>query len=118
MHPPAEGHIDHIVNNFFVVKALQELLRAGAISPELELRVDRIFDPKGHPATPYQYEDHMSSMSPAKPWRWRKRRDGFTSRKEGTAGKGILRTWNQLRRSEGYRKVLDWKEHEGWNEKE
>jgi len=22
-----------------------------------------------------------------------------------------------LRRSEGYRKVLDWKEHEGWNEK-
>jgi LmbE family N-acetylglucosaminyl deacetylase len=48
-HPQAEGAIDHIVNNFFVVKALQELLRAGAISPDLEVRVDRIFDLKGHP---------------------------------------------------------------------
>ena len=46
VHPPAEGHIDHIVNNYFVVKALQEMLRAGAVSPAMELRVDRIFDPK------------------------------------------------------------------------
>ena len=63
VHPPAEGHIDHIVNNFFVVKALQELLRAGAISPDMEVRVDRIFDPKEHPATPYHYEDHEFYVS-------------------------------------------------------
>jgi len=31
---------------------------------------------------------------------------------------GNIRTWNQLWHTEGYRKVLDWKEHEGWNEKE
>ena len=57
-------------------------------------------------------------MFPARPWRWRKRPDGFINRREETAAQGNLRTWNQLPRSEGYRKVLDWKEHEGWNEKE
>jgi LmbE family N-acetylglucosaminyl deacetylase len=117
VHPPAEGHIDHIVNNYFVVKALQELLHAGAISPDLEVRVDRIFDPRGHPATPYQYEDHEfyvsgEAMALAQEAGW------FYQSQGGNRGEGNLRTWNQLRRSEGYRKVLDWKEHEGWNEKE
>jgi LmbE family N-acetylglucosaminyl deacetylase len=117
VHPPAEGHIDHIVNNYFVVKALQELLRAGAISPNLELRVDRIFDPKAHPASPYRYEDHEfyvsgETMALAQEAGW------FYQSQGGNRGEGNLRTWNQLPRSEGYRKVLDWKEHEGWNEKE
>ena len=117
VHPPAEGHIDHIVNNYFAVKALQELLRAGAISPDMEVRVDRIFDPKGHPATPYRYEDHDfyvsgEAMALAQEAGW------FYQSQGGNRGEGNLRTWNQLRRSEGYRKVLDWKEHEGWNEKE
>jgi LmbE family N-acetylglucosaminyl deacetylase len=117
VHPPAEGHIDHIVNNYFVVKALQELLRAGAISPGMEVRVDRIFNPKEHPATPYQYEDHEfyvsgEAMALAQEAGW------FYQSQGGNRGEGNLRTWSQLRRSEGYRKVLDWKEHEGWNEKE
>jgi LmbE family N-acetylglucosaminyl deacetylase len=117
VHPPAEGHIDHIVNNYFVVKALQELLRTGAVSPALEVRVDRIFDPKGHPATPYRYEDHDfyvsgEALALAQEAGW------FYQSQGGNREEGNLRTWNQLRRSEGYRKVLDWKEHEGWNEKE
>jgi LmbE family N-acetylglucosaminyl deacetylase len=116
-HPQAEGHIDHIVNNYFVVKALQELLRAGAISPDTEVRVDRIFDPKDHPATPYRYEDNEfyvsgEAMALAQEAGW------FYQSQGGNREQGNLRTWNQLQRSEGYRKVLDWKEHEGWNEKE
>ncbi|HXW16258.1 MAG TPA: PIG-L family deacetylase [Terriglobia bacterium] len=117
VHPPSEGHIDHIVNNYFVVKALQELVRAGAVSPDTEVRVDRIFDPKSHPATPYQYEDHEfyvsgEAMALAQEAGW------FYQSQGGNREQGNLRTWDQLRRSEGYRKVLDWKEHEGWNEKE
>lgn len=117
VHPPAEGHIDHIVNNYFVVKALQEMLRAGTISPDLEVRVDRIFDPKRHPATPYQYEDHEfyvsgEAMALAQEAGW------FYQSQGGNREEGNLRTWDQLRRSEGYRKVLDWKDHEGWNENE
>lgn len=116
-HPPAEGHIDHIVNNYFVVKALQQLLREGAIPPDLEVRVDRIFDPKSHPATPYHYEDHIfhvsgEAMALAQEAGWYYQSQG------GNRAEGNLRTWDQLPRSEGYRKMLDWKEHEGWNEKE
>jgi len=117
VHPPAEGHIDHIVNNYFVVKALQELLSAGAISPDVEVRVDGIFDAKGYPSTPYRYEDHEfyvsgEVMALAQEAGW------FYQSQGGNRQEGNLRTWNQLRRSEAYRKVLDWKEHEGWNEKE
>ncbi len=117
VHPPAEGHIDHIVNNYFVVKALQEMLRDGAISPDMELRVDRIFDPKGHPATPYHYEDHEfyvsgDAMALAQEAIW------FYQSQEGNEAQGDIHTWKQLPRAQGYRKVLDWKEHEGWNEKE
>jgi LmbE family N-acetylglucosaminyl deacetylase len=117
LHPPAEGHIDHIVTNYFVVKALQELLRAGAVSPDLEVRVDRIFDPKGHPATPYRYEDHKfyvsgeaSALAQEAGW--------FYQSQGGNRAEGNLRNWDQLPRSEDFRKVLDWKEHQGWNEKE
>lgn len=117
VHPPAEGHIDHIVNNFFVVKALQTLLRAGFISPDTEVRVDQIFDPKSHPATPYQYEDHEfyvsgEAMALAQEAGW------FYQSQGGNREQGNLRTWTQLQRSERYRKVLDWKDHQGWNEKE
>jgi LmbE family N-acetylglucosaminyl deacetylase len=117
VHPQAEGHIDHIVNNYFVVKALQKLLRDGAIPPEVEVRVDRIFDPKGHPATPYRYEGHEfyvsgETMALAQEAIW------YYQSQEGNEAQGNLRTWNQLQHTQGYRKVLDWKEHEGWNEKE
>jgi len=117
VHPPAEGHIDHIVNNYFVVKALQGLVRAGSISPDLEVRVDRIFDPREHPATPYHYEDHEFYVSGnaaalAQEAGWYYQSQGSES------GAGNLRTWDQLRRTQGYRKVLDWKDHQGWNEKE
>jgi LmbE family N-acetylglucosaminyl deacetylase len=116
-HPPAEGHIDHIVCNYFAVKALQELIRQGAVSPAIEVRVDRIFDARNHPATPYHYEDHNfhlsgEAMALAQEAGWYYQSQG------GNRGEANLHPWNKLRRSEGYRKVLDWKEHEGWNEKE
>jgi len=56
-HPGSVGHIDHIVNNYFVVKALQELAREGAVSSKLVLLVDPVHDPKQQPKTPYRYKD-------------------------------------------------------------
>jgi LmbE family N-acetylglucosaminyl deacetylase len=117
VHPPAEGHIDHVVDNYFVVKALQELLRTRVVSAELELRVDRIFNAKDHPFTPYHYEDHefyvsRETMALAQEAGWYYQSQG------GNRAEGNLRTWDQLPRTEPYRKVLDWEEHEGWNERE
>lgn len=117
VHPRAEGHIDHIVTNYFVVKALQELVRSSAVSSDVELRVDRIFEPKQHPATPYHYEDHEfyvsgEAMALAQEAGW------FYQSQGGNRQEGNIQTWDKLKRSEGYRKVLDWMEHEGWNENE
>lgn len=116
-HPPAEGHIDHMVNNYFVVKALQELLREGAVSPNLELRVDSVYDPKAHPSTPYHYQErvlHVSgeAMALAQEAGW------FYQSQGGNRAEGNLRTFSQLPRKQAFRQVLDWKDHEGWNEKD
>ena len=117
VHPGAVGHIDHIVNNYFVVKALEQLLREGNVSPDLEVRVDSAFDPLNQPPTPYHYEGHTfyvsgEVMARAQEAGW------YYQSQSGNRAEANLRTWEQLPRSEGYRKVLDWKEHEGWNEKE
>jgi len=116
-HPPAEGHIDHIVCNYFVVKALQQLVQEGTVRPSLEVRVDRVFSPRDRPATPYHYEDHTfyvsgDIMALAQEAGWYYQSQG------GNRGEGNLRTWSQLPRSEGYRKMLDWNEHPGWNDTE
>jgi LmbE family N-acetylglucosaminyl deacetylase len=114
-HPPAEGHIDHVVNNYFVVKALQELSRQGGLAPGLELRVDRIYNPKDHPSTPYHYEERTFAVSGEAAARAQEAGWYYQSQ-GGNHSQGNVRSFSQLPRTETYRVVLDWKEHEGWNE--
>lgn len=114
-HPPSQGHIDHIVNNYFVVKALENLLRQNAVSPSVQVLVDRVYDPKDVPATPYHYENHDFFVSggaatQAQESRW------FYESQGGNNAEGRIRDFDKLRRSVPYRVVLDWKDHEGWNE--
>jgi len=114
-HPPNQSHIDHIVNNYFVVKGLEELLRDKAISPELKVLVDRIYDPKSVPQTPYQYAEREffvtgDAMALAQEAGW------FYQSQGGNRAQGNIRVFEKLPRSQPYREVLDWKDHEGWNE--
>jgi len=115
-HPGAEGHIDHIVNGYFVVKALQELSRQGGLPPDLELRVDRIYNPKDHPSTPYHYVERSFAISGAAAARAQEAGWYYQSQ-GGNRAQGNPRSFSQLPRAQTYRVVLDWKEHEGWNEK-
>ena len=115
-HPPAEGHIDHIVNNYLVVKALQELSRQGGLPPDLELRVDRIYNSKDHPSTPYHYEERSFAISGAAAARAQEAGWYYQSQ-GGNRSQGNPRSFSQLPRTQTYRVVLDWKEHEGWNER-
>lgn len=114
-HPPSVGHIDHIVNNYFVVKALQKLLAEGVVSPQLTLLVDRAYDPKEQPKTPYRYRDVFLYVSGeaaalAQEAFW------FHQSQGGNRGQGNVQPFAQLPRSEAFRQVLDWKDHAGWNE--
>jgi len=113
-HPGSAGHIDHIVNNYFVVKALQELAAEHRVSPQLRLLVDHAY--KDQPPTPYHYQPltfFISGEAAAlaqEAW-W------FYQSQGGNVAEGHLRSFSQLSRTEELRQVLDWNEHQGWNEK-
>lgn len=116
-HPPAEGHIDHIVDNYFVVKALHTLTRQGAEAKDIKVLVDRIYVPKEHPATPYQYTEKTFEISGeaaalAQEAGWYYQSQG------GNHAEGRLADFDKLRREHKYREMVDWDEFEGWNEKE
>jgi LmbE family N-acetylglucosaminyl deacetylase len=114
-HPPQQTHIDHVVNNYFVVKALQELLKQKAVSPDIKVLVDRIYDPKDVPTTPYLYEDHtwytsgdVATLAQESWW--------YYQSQGGNRAQGRIKDFDELPRSTSYRVVLDWKDHQGWNE--
>lgn len=115
-HPPNQEHVDHIVNNYFVVEGLRRLLRHKVVSPGLEVRVDRVYDPKQLPQTPYQFEERNFYVSgdavtlAQEAW-W------FYPSQGGNRAQGNIRELGKLQRNQPYRVMLDWKDHEGWNEK-
>ena len=113
-HPSDPRHIDHRVNAYFAVKALQELLRESAISPDVKVLVDEVRNPKMQPATPYHYRDfdfYLSGEVKALT-----QEAGWFYQSQGVSRRTM--TFDQLPRKETYREVLDWKDHEGWNEKD
>jgi len=114
---PDERHVDHRVNNWFVVKALQELAREDAVPAGLTLLVDQVYGPGPQTHAPYRYEKHVlhvsgEAMARAQEAGW------FYQSQSGNRAEGNLRTFDQLPRTEIHWQVLDWKEHAGWNEKE
>ncbi len=114
-HPPAEGHIDHRVNNFFVVKALQEMVQAKEISPQsIKLYVDRIYNPKTNPSTPYHYSERVFFVS-GEVMALHQEAGWYYQSQGGNSAEGHLRDFNRLSRRIVYRQVLDWNEHQGWN---
>jgi LmbE family N-acetylglucosaminyl deacetylase len=113
---PDERHVDHRTNNWFVVKALQELLREGAVRPDLILLTDQVYGPGPQAHAPYHYQKNVLSVSGdamtlAQEAQW------FYQSQGGNRALGHLRTFDKLRREEVHWQILDWKDHEGWNEK-
>ena len=114
---PDERHVDHRTNNWFVVKALQELLREGVVQPDLTLLTDQVYGPGPQARAPYRYEKNVLSVSGdamalAQEAQW------FYQSQGGNRALGQLRTFEKLRREEVHWQILDWKDHEGWNEKQ
>jgi LmbE family N-acetylglucosaminyl deacetylase len=115
-HPGSVGHIDHIVNGYLVVKALQDLKRQGSLPSGLTLLVNPAQGLGQQPKTPYHYKPlhfytsgEVAALAQEAAW--------FYQSQTGNRAKGNIRTFDQLSREESFRQVLDWSEHEGWNEK-
>ena len=114
-HPPAEGHIDHIVNSYFVVKALQEMVSAKELDPKsIKLYVDRVYNPKTIPSTPYHYSKHVLYVS-GEVMALHQEAGWYYQSQGGNRAMGRLRDFDRLSRKIVYRQVLDWEEHQGWN---
>lgn len=114
-HPPAEGHIDHVVNNYFVVKALQEMVSSKELSPQsIKLYVDRVYNPKEIPSTPYHYSEHVLFVS-GEVMALHQEAGWYYQSQGGNHAVGDIRGFDRLSRRIVYRQVLDWEEHQGWN---
>ncbi len=116
-HPPSEGHIDHIVCNYFVVKALQEMVLKKELTPNsIKLYVDRVYNPKTIPWTPYHYSERVLFVS-GEVMALGQEAGWYYQSQGGNRAEGRLRDFSQLSRRLVYRQVLDWDEHQGWNSK-
>ena len=115
-HPQQETHVDHVVANYFVTKALQDLRAAGAGVETIKVLVDRVYNPKEAPPTPYHYagrslyvSGETSALAQEAGW--------YHQSQGGNRAIGHLRDFDQLPRTVSCREILDWNEHAGWNEK-
>jgi LmbE family N-acetylglucosaminyl deacetylase len=114
---PDERHVDHRTNNWFVVKAMQELLHGGVISTDVKLLVDQSYGPGPQKHAPYRYEKNILNVSP-EVWARAQEARWFYQSQSGNRDLGKIRSLDKLLRQEIHWQVLDWNEHEGWNEKE
>ncbi len=105
------------MNNYFVVQALQELVKEHALVPSnVKLCVDRVYNPKTLPPTPYHYAKRVMYV-PGDVMARGQEAGWFYQSQGGNRMMGRIRDFDQLPRRLVYRQVLDWKDHGGWNEK-
>jgi LmbE family N-acetylglucosaminyl deacetylase len=112
---PDERHADHRSDCWFVIKALQELVRDKSISPNTELLVDQSYGPVAENRAPYRYERQVLHV-PGEVALLGQEAQWFYQSQDGNRLQGELKPFDKLPREEIYWKVMDWQEHEGWNE--
>jgi LmbE family N-acetylglucosaminyl deacetylase len=112
---PDERHVDHRTANWFVIKACQELLREKRIDPSMIILTDVAYGAGGYKPAPYKYEKmtvHLSGEAAARKqemW-W------LYQSQDGNLAEGMRRPLEELPREEQHLRIVDWQQHEGWNE--
>lgn len=112
---PDERHVDHRVTNWFVMKACHELLREGRIDPKTTVLVDQAYGAGGFRPAPYRYEKfcvHLSGEAAA----LKQEMGWIYQSQDGNLAEGMRQTFSELPREEIHYRVVDWQEHQGWNE--
>ena len=112
---PDERHVDHRTNNWFVMRALEELSEHGELSPEPTVLVDQSYGPGPQKHAPYHYEKETFYI-PGEAAALAQEAGWFYQSQDGNRAEGNRRDYDQLRRSEVHWRILDWKEHPHWNE--
>ncbi len=115
---PDERHVDHRTGNWIVVKAMQQLLREGAISRDTKLIVDQVYGPAPAKPAPYHYEKQTLYVS-GEAARLGQEATWYYQSQDGNHEQANITDFDKLPRHEAYPhfRILDWQEHEGWNER-
>ena len=92
-----------------------QLLREGGISSATILLTDQSYGPGPQAHAPYRYQKRVvwvsgEAMALAQEAGW------FYQSQDGNRAEANLRAFDQLRRQEVHWQILDWQDHEGWNE--
>jgi LmbE family N-acetylglucosaminyl deacetylase len=114
---PEERHVDHRVNNWIVVKAMQQLLREGRISRDTQLVVDVAYGPTPDLHSPYRYEKYSLFVS-GEAARIGQEALWYYQSQDGNHQQAEIVRYDKLPRTDAYPhfRILDWQQHEGWNE--
>ncbi len=116
-HPPSQGHIDHIVTGYLVIRALQQLVQKGELSSRgVKVLVDRVYNPNTVPFTPYHYATHVFYVS-GEVMMLGEEAEWYYESQGSNHALGRIRDEDQLPRKIPYRQILDWMNHQGWNER-
>ena len=112
---PDERHVDHRTANWFTLKACQELVREKRIDPATVVLTDVSYGAGGFKPAPYQYDKvtyYLSGESAAlkQEMLW------IYQSQDGNLSEGMRRPLAELPREEHHLRILDWQQHEGWNE--
>ncbi len=112
---PDERHVDHRTTNWFAIKACQELLKAGRIDPHTIVWGDQAYGAGGFKPAPYKYANvavHLSGEVAA----LKQEMGWIYQSQDGNLAEGAKQTYIELPREERHVQIVDWQEHEGWNE--
>jgi LmbE family N-acetylglucosaminyl deacetylase len=112
---PDERHVDHRTTNWFVVKACQELLRQNKIPADTIVLADQAYGAGGYKPAPYKYEPAPVFLS-GEAAALKQEMSWIYQSQDGNLAEGAKKTYDELPRQEMHYRIVDWQEHEGWNE--
>lgn len=112
---PDERHVDHRTANWFALKACQELLRENRIDPHTIVLTDVAYGAGGFKPAPYRYikapvflSGEAAAVKQEMGWLYQSQ--------DGNLAEGMRQSLRELSRQEEHLRIMDWQEHEGWNE--
>jgi LmbE family N-acetylglucosaminyl deacetylase len=112
---PDERHVDHRTTNWFVIKACQELLHEQRIDPQTIVWGDQVYGAGGAKPAPYKYEGVVVYLS-GEAAALKQEMNWIYQSQDGNTDEGSKKNFSEVPRQEKHLRIVDWQEHEGWNE--
>ncbi|MGH9435057.1 MAG: PIG-L family deacetylase [Terriglobia bacterium] len=112
---PDERHVDHRTANWFTIKASQELLHSHQLDPDTVVVADRAYGSGGYKPAPYHYATYVVYLS-GEAAMLKQEMGWIYQSQDGNLAEGAKRTFEELPRQGLHYRILDWQQHEGWNE--